>query len=272
MLAKISALLAVATIFAAGHLGAIAAHAQDAPPALAAQLKSQYKLAKVGMDSSGWTVTEPGTVLVIQKGGILGVPPASLGIGTATYKDGELKGPNVFFSSQLKDSRQLTIGEKIYIFKMDVHAKSDKVGLFIIECDSCNNVQQLAAFKAYVVFQFPKGYLDKADASQVQDVISQVLAPDSASSDAQQSQPQQQSTATQPAATQPAAAQPASGGAILQNADVIKLVKAGLDDAIVISKISSSQCQFDTSTDALVQLKQSGVSSAIIKAMLAASK
>jgi len=63
-----------------------------------------------------------------------------------------------------------------------------------------------------------------------------------------------------------------SGGAMLRNEDVIKMVKAGFDDAIIIAKISSSKCQFDTSTDALIQLKQSGVSSALLKAIVGAGK
>jgi hypothetical protein len=60
--------------------------------------------------------------------------------------------------------------------------------------------------------------------------------------------------------------------AVLQNQDVIKMVKAGLDDALIIAKIGSSKCQFDTSTDALIQLKQSGVSAAVLKAVVAAEK
>jgi hypothetical protein len=64
----------------------------------------------------------------------------------------------------------------------------------------------------------------------------------------------------------------ALGGAMLQNEDVIKMAKAGFDDAIIIAKISSSKCQFDTSTDALILLKKSGVSAAVLKAMLGAGK
>ena len=60
--------------------------------------------------------------------------------------------------------------------------------------------------------------------------------------------------------------------AIVHNEEVIKMVKAGLDDALVIAKIASSKCQFDTSTDALIQLKQSGVSAAVLKAMVDAAK
>jgi len=64
----------------------------------------------------------------------------------------------------------------------------------------------------------------------------------------------------------------AAAAAVFQNQDVIKMVKAGLDDALIIAKIGSSNCRFDTSTDALIQLKQSGVSSAVLKAVVAAGK
>jgi hypothetical protein len=67
-------------------------------------------------------------------------------------------------------------------------------------------------------------------------------------------------------------ARSAAADAVLQNQDVIKLVKAGLDDTLIIAKIGSSRCQFDTSTDALIQLKQSGVSAAVLKAVVAAGK
>jgi hypothetical protein len=66
--------------------------------------------------------------------------------------------------------------------------------------------------------------------------------------------------------------QGASGAAVLQNQDIIKLVKAGLDDGLIIAKIGASKCQFDTSTDALIQLKESGVSAAVMKVIVAATK
>ena len=65
----------------------------------------------------------------------------------------------------------------------------------------------------------------------------------------------------QSAATAPA-------GATLNNDDIVKMAKAGFDDAIIVAKIGSSRCQFDTSTDALIRLKQSGVSGAVIRAMV----
>ena len=60
-----------------------------------------------------------------------------------------------------------------------------------------------------------------------------------------------------------------SAGA-LNNQDVVKMAKAGFDDEMILAKIKNSQCQFDTSTDALIQLKHDGVTSSVIKAMVAA--
>jgi len=48
--------------------------------------------------------------------------------------------------------------------------------------------------------------------------------------------------------------------------------KPALMRAIVIAKISGSKCEFDTSTDALIQLKESGVSAAVLKAMVGAGR
>ncbi len=198
---------------------------------LLAQLKKEYKIAKLGADSSGLSVVEPGTVLVIQKGGILGVPPANLTIGQATYKDGELHGPPagqvMFLGTQTK---QLTKDEKVYIVKMDLNAKKDRVTLLIMECDSCNGVQQPSSYKAQVIFQFPKDYLAAADAGQLKDVISQVLSPESSSNDqqgqAQQQPQQQQAPAQQPPAR--AAAPPPATTQTIQMGQTPEQVEAAL--------------------------------------------
>jgi len=63
-----------------------------------------------------------------------------------------------------------------------------------------------------------------------------------------------------------------SGGNTLRNDDILKLAKVGMDDAAIIAKIESSQCKFDTSPDALIQLKQNGVSAAVLKAMVGTGK
>ncbi|MGH9845424.1 MAG: hypothetical protein ACREEM_42470 [Blastocatellia bacterium] len=55
--------------------------------------------------------------------------------------------------------------------------------------------------------------------------------------------------------------------AAMTNNDVIRLVKAGLSDEIVITRIKQSQTRFDLSTEALLKLKEAGVSNRVIEAM-----
>jgi hypothetical protein len=57
---------------------------------------------------------------------------------------------------------------------------------------------------------------------------------------------------------------------ILGNADVLALVKAALAPDVIITKIKSSACNFETTPAALEQLKAGGVPEAVIAAMLAA--
>lgn len=54
----------------------------------------------------------------------------------------------------------------------------------------------------------------------------------------------------------------------LTNADVVALLDAGLGDEAVIAKIEASDSDFDTETQTLIDLRQQGVSSAVIAAMV----
>jgi hypothetical protein len=58
----------------------------------------------------------------------------------------------------------------------------------------------------------------------------------------------------------------------LTNETVIMLVRAGLGPETVVAKINASNGSYDTSTNALIQLKQSGVPDQVIAAMLTRSK
>jgi hypothetical protein len=46
----------------------------------------------------------------------------------------------------------------------------------IVACDTCNKTDPPTYNKAQVIFQFPKGSLAKANASEVEDTIGQLLA------------------------------------------------------------------------------------------------
>ena len=53
--------------------------------------------------------------------------------------------------------------------------------------------------------------------------------------------------------------------------DVIKMLKSGLSDGLVVAQIGRQGAKADLSVDELIKLKQAGVSETVIKAMLGAS-
>jgi hypothetical protein len=59
---------------------------------------------------------------------------------------------------------------------------------------------------------------------------------------------------------------------VLTNASITEMKSLGLGDEVIVGKIKTSICKFDTSIAALKQLKDAQVSDAIIQAMLAAAK
>jgi hypothetical protein len=230
-------LKAVAVIIA-GLLPAGIANAQGGADSLESQLAAKYKVAKIGQDSSGISVTDPGTVLVIKKGGILSVTSSNMVVIPSYVKDGQvhsangnamagvsklLKWKNVSdpTGSTTAETKFLTIGEKVYVSKIEVNRKDSKVSMAIIECDSCNSVQDASQRKAQVIFQFPKDYLAGADGGQVADVIGQVLEvqPEEA---AQQDQPQDAQQGQQQAQQPEAPAQPPPTIQLGQTMDEVK--------------------------------------------------
>jgi hypothetical protein len=193
--AAIAAIL-VTSIFVASPAGAQA-------PSLQEQLAAQYKVAKMGSDTGGYSVVEEGTLLAIQKGGILGVPYSDKTILTTKYEGGNVHGPNAaliegrkrlfgHFSqtqSEGQNTHLFAKGDKVYPTKIDVSLDKDTVTMGIVACDTCNKTDPPTYNKANVIFQFPKGTLGKAGAGEVEDTIGQLL---SISDDSQQAQGGQQ--------------------------------------------------------------------------------
>ncbi len=58
----------------------------------------------------------------------------------------------------------------------------------------------------------------------------------------------------------------------LTNRDVLEIVKAGFEGATIIQAIEANEPAFDTSAQALLELKNAGVSEPILRAMLAATR
>ena len=177
-----------ALILAAIAFCSAAAAQGAAPVSLEEQLKAQYTLVKMGSDSSGPAVVEAGTILAIQKGGILSVPYADTNLVPTKYQDGAIHSPNsmvmkgigsIFSKANLASHQTTTrlfqVGEKVYPSKIEVNTAKDTVSLGIIACDACNNVNPTTFYKSDVIFQFAKGYLATANAGQVEDTIAQVF-------------------------------------------------------------------------------------------------
>ena len=198
-----------------------AAQAPALPPAagmtsLREELQAQYQLVKMGSDSNGPRVIQPGTVLVIQKGGILGAPLGSSPGCSSNYENGSLKPPSGWctkgreqgmkhglvgkwgasaqatanapngVNTDTSSTRFFRVGEKVYLSNIAIDLKNDKISIAIVACDSCNGTNPPTAYKSQVVFQFAKGSLAKGDLAQIEDTIGQVFSLDSG--DTQQAQ------------------------------------------------------------------------------------
>jgi hypothetical protein len=185
--------LLAATIFPLSLASAQAVSLQE-------QLAAQYKLVKMGSDTSGYSVVEKGTLLAIQKGGVLAVPYGDQNVPSTKYEGGTIHSPNSLGLMGRKSimgkfgkeqtTHLFAVGDKVYPTKIDVNLTKDSVSLGIVACDTCNKTDPPTYNKAQVVFQFPKGSLAAASAGQVEDTIGQVLG--ISSDDAQQSQGDQQ--------------------------------------------------------------------------------
>jgi len=159
-------------------------------PTLGEQLAAQYKLVKIGSDTSGYSVVEKGTLLAIQKGGILAVPYSDSTVLNSKYEGGTVHGPSGLMvagrkslmgrfsqtQSQGQTTHLFAVGDKVYPAKIDVNVAKDTVTLLIVACDTCNKTDPPTYNKANVVFQFPKGSLAAANAGSVEDTIGQLLS------------------------------------------------------------------------------------------------
>jgi len=156
---------------------ALASFAGAQAVTLQEQLNAQYKLAKMGSDSGGFSVVDPGTLLSVQKGGILGVPWKAVALCPAKFQDNSLHPSAGFCAGMMKSvSQYFKAGEKVYPIKLEVSPDKAKISFTVVACDSCNGVNPPTSMKGEVVFQFAKGYLEKASAGDVEDMIGQVFA------------------------------------------------------------------------------------------------
>ena len=154
-------------------------------PTLQEQLVEEYKLVKMGSDTGGYQVVEEGTVLAIQKGGILAVPYSDSSDFKTKYEGGAIHTPSglsvvgrksiLGHFGKEQTTHLFAKGDKVYPTKVDVNLAKDSVTLGIVACDTCNKTDPPTYNKAEVVFQFPKGSLVNANKGSIDKVIAEVF-------------------------------------------------------------------------------------------------
>jgi hypothetical protein len=229
-------------------------YCQEQNASLEKQVRTQYQAASVAANG---VVVRTGSIVVVQQDGITGIqvtPEVAAGSSWPNVykKDGHVKTPalQALNYNPLKNwSRPLQVGERAYVISIQVKSTDIVFGLQTIPADANES-----PYRATLAFQFQKGELASADLKQVEGMIGDVLSIET-------SAPPQEPEGAQ-------AATPGPAQDLLQDQDIIDLVKAGLDDATILAKIGISKCQFDTSTNALIKLKQGGVSAVVLKAMV----
>ena len=60
----------------------------------------------------------------------------------------------------------------------------------------------------------------------------------------------------------------ASGQEKLTNAKIIQMIQAGFDEETIVAAVQSKPTDFDTSIDALIELKSAGVSEPVLRAVM----
>ena len=167
-------LAAAVTIVAAGT-----AFAGDRN-ALEESLKSRYELTKTGIDRV--RITQPGTILVVQKEGISGDLSSDLTFLNNKIRDGKVAQAGGFGAMMQgkKTSRMLKVGERVYVFKIEV--KDDQVRYFVLTCDTGDvnehGTTRQVRYKALLSFEVGKEFLESASVSDVKKVVDSVIAPE----------------------------------------------------------------------------------------------
>jgi len=183
---KWKSIIPATLVVACGTIGHIPLAIAQATVTLQDQLAAQYKVVKMGSDTSGYSVIDAGTLLEVKKGGILGVPYSDTNVLSTKYEGGTVHTPSSLLSKGIgfgmkhfgkeQTTKLFPVGDKVYPSKIEVDTGKDNVALTIVACDTCNKTDPPTYNKAKVIFQFPKGALAKASAGDVEDTIGQLLA------------------------------------------------------------------------------------------------
>jgi len=152
---------------------------QASKPNIEQQLKTQYRLTRVGANG---VVLQAGSVLVIQQDNIKANPASNQLYWSNLYKkDGHVKQPAIMIKSgsagvDKSNLRFLQVGEKIYVTNIEI--KSADIVFSLQSCGICNPSTidpNDVPYRAELSFQFHKGFVDSVDFNEIQGTIGQVF-------------------------------------------------------------------------------------------------
>jgi hypothetical protein len=153
----------------------------DNPNNLQAELRRYYRLATARADGKDSLVVEGGRALVIRREGIVGFgsdESSFADLCPSEYVGGELRPPQSAVCTTFTPAKKKTFGllQPVCVTSIDVADSSDSVSLSIVGCDASNRVRFTAAYRAKLIFVFPRGSIGRSSPSQIEGVIAQVLS------------------------------------------------------------------------------------------------
>jgi hypothetical protein len=146
--------------------------------ALSESLNANYSLSKLSV--LGGKITHAGTIVVVRRDGVSGVPADGSGVADNLIRDGQIqqKGRNWFYALDATSRRSYKVGERDYIDHLAVKENEIQIGLVTLDTYDVieKGESKPSRFKAQLHFQFARGQLDTMSFSEVADVIGTVLA------------------------------------------------------------------------------------------------
>lgn len=147
---------------------------------LVAQLRQHFRLASGKLDAKGRPIVSPGKILIVNEEGIVGFASNQSSLVQLCFSEfqaGELHPPrNPACVLDGQQRRVFKVDDPVCITAIDAYPSNDAVSLSLINCDDNGDGGQPGAFRAVVVFRFPKSSMSATSASRIEETIGQLLA------------------------------------------------------------------------------------------------
>jgi hypothetical protein len=171
--------LVAVTLLCLSYLTARANEATES--GLATALRQHYRLATLHLNADGTLKLEPGTVLTVQRGGIMSFEtddPSIAMLCPSKVRGETVQGPTDIACTKLApvSRRAFRVSETVCVTAIDVNAPTDELSMVLVTCDPYHAVPKNKTSRAMVLFSFPKGALGKVAAAKIEDMIDQTLS------------------------------------------------------------------------------------------------